>query len=58
MNIRKWVDFVLNPKNEEQLESDRLSVYSISCSPHRVSESFILDPESSAQSILESLNDS
>ena len=57
MNIRKWVNFVLNPHLKKANDTTASSVHSISCSPEILSEEFLTNPKAAEAKILNILKE-
>ena len=57
MNIRKWVDFVLNPVLTNAPQTG-LCIHSITCDPSVFSEEFLADPIKAEKRMMEVLNQS
>ena len=57
MNIRKWVDFVLNPHLKQEQRLEGMSIHSVSCDPKYLSEDFMEHPRQTEARILSILQE-
>ena len=57
MNIRKWVDFVLNPHLKQEQRLEGISIHSVSCDPRYLSEEFMDHPRQTEAKILSILQE-